>query len=218
MSGKSNLVALKVRCRRCAACLRYRSAIWRVRAEAEIKAAPRTWMGTLTLSPGAHQYFLDRARVRWKARGNGDFDKEGAWSQFRERHREISSDITKFVKRLREKHKGKLRFLLVVEAHKSGLPHYHMLVHEDGTPLRYAALRSEWPHGFTKWKLCDPKAAAYVCKYLTKSSQARVRASLGYGDPTADAVSPHALSVGTSIVPWKNKTPENERGHKSPVF
>lgn len=114
--------------------------------------------------------------------------------QFRERHRAIGAEITKLVKRLREAYQEPLRLLLVVEAHKSGLPHYHMLVHQvNEKPLLYDDLKRLWRFGFSKWKLCEPSAASYVCKYLTKSSLARVRASLGYGDPGEVSPSPHVL-------------------------
>ena len=214
--GKSNLVALRVRCRRCSACLRYRASLWRVRATNELVGSRRTWMGTLTLSPEWHHQFLTRARVRWHSRGNGDLDKEGSGVQFSERHRAIGVEITKMVKRLREAHKGNLRFLLVVEAHKSGLPHYHMLVHQmDDTTLKYDDLKRIWGFGFSKWKLAEPLAAAYVCKYLTKSSLARVRASLGYGGLGREAASAHVLErrpIGREIIDTSRE------GTKGPLF
>lgn len=159
-------------------------------------------MGTLTLSPEAHHLMLCRARQRWSARGNGDLDKEGPEDIFAQRHHAIGVEITKFAKRVREKHKGVIRLLCVLEAHKSGLPHYHMLIHQcDGELLRYDDLQTQWGWGFSKWKLCDPAAASYVCKYLTKSSLARVRASLGYGG-LAPEVSPlHALLRSAGELP-----------------
>lgn len=216
-AGASNLVSLKVRCRRCPACLRYRGAIWRVRAEAEVRSAERTWMGTLTLSPGSHHQMLSRARLRWSARGNGDLDRASRDEQFLARHAETSRELTKMVKRMRIKHGEPLRMLLVTEAHKSGLPHYHMLVHQcSKQPLRYDDLRGLWPWGFSRWKLCEPEAASYVCKYLTKSATARVRASLAYGSGSGTNAKPEPetlfrvgreapVSSLTTIAEWKEK-------------
>jgi len=45
-------------------------------------------------------------------------------------------------------------------------------------------LRRQWTLGFSKFNLVDekdPRAAHYVCKYLSKTAEARVRASLQYG-------------------------------------
>ena len=93
-------------------------------------------------------------------------------------------DVTKWLKRVRKESGAKLRYILVAEAHKSGLPHYHMLVHEQvgGGQVGERTLRKQWAMGFSKWNLVTDKAPArYVCKYLTKAAAARVRASLNYG-------------------------------------
>lgn len=43
-------------------------------------------------------------------------------------------------------------------------------------------LRMQWTFGFTKFQFAEnEKAAGYLCKYLNKSSDVRIRASLGYG-------------------------------------
>jgi len=88
-------------------------------------------------------------------------------------------------------------------------PHFHVLFHEtdERRPLvlphefarnatgdliadKYgnpyvaddAWLRSGWDHGFTRFQqAATPMAAFYLCKYLTKATKARVRASGGYG-------------------------------------
>lgn len=90
-----------------------------------------------------------------------------------------------------------------------GRPHFHVLFHEtdEMRPLVYpqefamkqngdliadkygnpfvaddAWLRSGWDHGFTRFQqAATPMAALYLCKYLTKATSARVRASGGYG-------------------------------------
>ena len=43
-------------------------------------------------------------------------------------------------------------------------------------------LRTQWHFGFTKFQFAEnAKAASYLCKYLNKAADARVRASAGYG-------------------------------------
>lgn len=176
-----------VACRRCGNCLRARRAVWAARAACETMGSVRSWFGTLTLSPESHFKMLMRASARLRASGTV-FDSLGTEDQFRERHREISKEITLFVKRVRKNSGAPLRFLVVTEAHQSGLPHYHCLVHESSAlkPVTYRQLAGAWPLGFVKFKLCDPgdvNSARYVTKYLAKNAMARVRASVAYGEP-----------------------------------
>lgn len=172
-----------VRCRKCPPCLKARAAYWRTMCATETQASQRTWFGTLTLSPEHHFIALARACLRLSRQGV-DFNQLDGTEQFRERVREISPELTRYLKRLRKESGAKLRYCLVAERHKSGLPHWHMLVHEVGTtPVRHIALQSQWRLGFSNWKLvADNQAAAhYVSKYLSKCADARVRASLHYG-------------------------------------
>jgi hypothetical protein len=178
---------LETRCRKCEPCLRARSAYWRKRAEAELHhTAGRTWFLTLTLAPQAHFESVLRASLRLAASGQ-DFDALSPAQQFAERHREVSREITRYLKRIRKESASPMRFLLVAEAHKTGLPHYHALIHEvdPDRPVRSRILRQQWTLGFSHCKLvaqCDEtKSASYVAKYLAKSAAARVRASQGYG-------------------------------------
>lgn len=174
-------VSMSVRCRRCATCLRARSRRWRYRAETEINQASRTWFGTLTLSPESHFHTGCVAASR-NALRSVNFARLGADDQFTERHRVISDEITRYLKRVRKASGAPFRYLLVAEAHKSGLPHYHILLHEYGLKVTHRVLSSQWLLGFEKWRLVHDKGAAgYVCKYLTKSALARVRASKRYG-------------------------------------
>lgn len=172
-------------CRECENCLRRRQQHWSLRAQAEWRNSIRTWFGTLTLSPDAHY----RTKLMW-ATGYGatngvDFETLDPEAQFSARHSVISKEITDFVKRVRKNSEAELRFLCVTEAHKNGLPHYHMLVHEavPTQPVRKLVLEQAWRLGFSQWRLVtDAKAASYVTKYLGKSRMARVRASLDYGN------------------------------------
>ena len=174
---------LTVRCRRCDACRRRRAMFWRLRAQAETQAAVRTWFGTLTLRPELHQQCVDRARTALAHQGV-DFDALPFGEQFTERCKYSGELVTKYLKRVRKDAKMPFRFLCVTEHHKSGLPHYHLLVHEavEGS-VKHATLRGQWDAGFCKWVLVqDLKQASYLCKYLSKATVARVRASVAYGE------------------------------------
>jgi len=98
-------------------------------------------------------------------------------------------------------------------------PHFHLLIHEveTGTLVKpheraaqdgmchtcgrlhyagelcdHAFLRTRWEHGFTKAVLAyDSKSVYYLCKYISKDMQARVRASIDYGE---ERLSPNALN------------------------
>lgn len=183
-------VELATRCRKCDNCRKARAALWRLRARAEISAARRTWFGTLTLSPEGHYVMLNRARAREHI-GGVDLDTLGQADQFKARTIQAAAEITLWLKRIRKAEATRFRYLVVVEAHASGLPHFHVLVHErEGfPPIRHATLSSQWRWGFTNFKLVDigdGRPAAYVAKYLSKSALARVRASAGYGTATIE--------------------------------
>lgn len=191
------IIDLIVKCRRCDHCLQKRSAHWRLRALAEWRAAElrgcRTWMVTMTFTPQAQFYFLSLARRGLDAQGV-DFDRLPVDEQFRELNRHAGKEVTLALKRLRKGGAGygpaECRYLLVAEAHKSGLPHYHALIHETNPerPVRHAAIKRCWRAGFLDARLVDDsQQATYATKYLSKSALARVRASSGYGK--------HALSV-----------------------
>lgn len=179
-------VEMTVKCRKCDWCREQRRRLWAARALHETKVSIRTWFGTITLSPDEQVRAASRARMKLAAQGI-DFDSLPRSEQFLLRHANIQPAITKWLKRVRKQSKAKFRYLLVAEHHKTGLPHYHILVHEcdPATPVRKGLLQAQWPHGFTSFKLVsDPKAATYVCKYLAKTSLARVRASSRYGEKT----------------------------------
>lgn len=181
-------VEAEVPCRRCDNCLRRRGAHWRLRAVSEAKAAVRTWFGTLTLSP--EQHFRVSAACRIAAARNGDdFDKFDTERQFAARHACISREITLYLKRIRKECAAEFKFCVVAEAHKTGLPHYHMLVHERDPlrSVRHKTLSGQWRVGFSQWKLVpEPNHVGYVTKYLAKSMLARVRASIDYGQTSLD--------------------------------
>lgn len=175
---------LRTRCRMCNCCKAMKAALWTARAGVELHSSVRTWFGTITLSPAAQHQMLARARQKL-GRDGIDFDAMTYEQQFSARMAEVGREVTLWMKRVRKNSGAALRYLLVAEAHQSGAPHLHILVHETDAerPVRYRTLAAEWPHGFTKFNLCDGgKAVRYVCKYISKSAMARVRASLRYGN------------------------------------
>jgi len=178
-SGRVFWIDILVKCRVCEQCLRKRAAMWYYRAKNEYACSSRTWFGTLTLSPEWHYYVECQAT---KDSGYWCLDELG---QLRQRHKVISCEITRYLKRVRKECAVPFRFLLVLEVHKSGLPHYHLLIHERNIEecVRKRTLQEQWKWGFTNFKICeDCNSAAYVAKYLSKSMLCRVRASIGYGD------------------------------------
>lgn len=176
-------IFLHTRCRSCTNCMKQRAGVWYHRARSEIEKSFRTWFGTLTFHPEA--YFLVEARARHRMRL-----RHVQWTQvdqderFRLIAKSAGEEVTKFMKRVRKNSGSKFRYLIVVEKHKSGVPHFHLLLHEldAANPVRYRVLSKAWDQGFSDFKLVDNKdAAGYVSKYLAKAMLARVRASQGYG-------------------------------------
>lgn len=207
---------IHTRCRRCEPCLQHRAALWRIRAATEVQDSVRTWMGTLTLSPREHFYVELKAReASAKSFPYHDFDTLTGNQQFMRKHAVISRYITLRLNAFREAYKRKhgfrlpFKYFIVAEAHKSGLPHYHALFHERNlnAPIRYAELRPFWPHGFSQFKLVqEDDNPLYLCKYLSKSMLARVRASQHYGQIRPNAIDSHEVSR------------KNTRPHKKAPF
>lgn len=189
------LTTREVRCRKCENCRKAASALWRIRANAETSTAAargcRTWFGTLTLSPEQHSR-VGMACAAVAARDGDDFATFTPEKQFKQRHKVIGRELQLYFKRLRKS--VPLRFLCIAEVHKSGLPHYHVLVHEADPriPLRHKWLKEQWRVGFSDYKLVtDNRAVGYVTKYISKSEfLVRVRASEDYGEFTASAIMP----------------------------
>lgn len=181
--GTPIFVTMAMRCRQCDRCLAARARLWRLRAESETRMAGRTWFATFTFSPQQHFAMLSRARSRLD-KGGTDFDALDERGQWSERHREDAREFTLYFKRLRKNTGAQLRYLLTAESHRNGLPHYHALIHESiqSQPVKFRDLQACWPHGFTTFKLVEGvKVARYVTKYISKSAEARIRASIGYG-------------------------------------
>lgn len=175
-------VEMGARCRQCEACLAHRRQLWTARAVHEIDVSARTWFGTLTVAP-AHRFRFQVLAER--AAGVSRLSALEPAEQFRLVAAQLNMEATRFFKRLR-KQGAAFRYLLVTEAHKSGDPHLHLLLHESGEPVRKATLESHWNVGFSQWKLVGNErgAAVYVCKYLAKDALTRVRSSQRYGQAT----------------------------------
>lgn len=193
-------VTMETECRRCPECLRKRAAFWRYRAIAECENAERTWFATLTASPEIHYQWDLRAAGR-----SPNFDKLTNGEKFRSRAEIMGIELTKYLKRVRKNSGSPFRYLAVTEIHESrktspemrGRPHLHLLVHETALPIRKALLEDCWGFGFTKFKLVQtgPHAAAnYLCKYISKAMDARIRASIDYGNYTT-----YSRSVSTTV-------------------
>lgn len=187
-------VDVDVTCRKCPECLNRRGLKWSIAAKREIENSRRTWMLTLTCKPE----IILRSRLSATANFSGDIDLLSDGLKHQQLLKELSKDITLYLKRVREsvnrrwarfhnEERVKFRYLWVAERHKSGNPHFHALVHEQhgSASILWEDLADAWScMGFSLVKLVDEhtgKAAWYVAKYLTKSADARIRSSLRYG-------------------------------------
>lgn len=177
------VVDIEVRCRKCPACNRARRRHWALRAQAEVSKANRTWFGTLTLAP-EYQFRCVALARSTLARSGVRYDDLSPDEAFKERVRPLTAELQRYLKRLRKSHAG-LRHMVVVERHKSGDPHLHLMLHETLGPIRHKQLTAKWDWGFSKFNLVaeggSSKAVGYVTKYLTKDLNHRVISSLRYG-------------------------------------
>jgi len=179
----SRFMDLHVACRKCDNCLRRRAAMWRIRSYAEWRRASRTWLCTFTLRPASLVYLLSHARVRLGKAGT-DYEALDAHERFLELEKEGFRHVQLWLKRLR-KAGHSVRYLAITESHKSGVPHWHLLLHEQDpeSPIRERELSGSWGMGFDSYRLVkDARGAGYVAKYLSKAVSARVRASQRYGE------------------------------------
>lgn len=214
-TGVGGTVDILCPCRQCEVCLRNRRALWSARARDEARAAARTWFGTLTLTPEWQYRALCVSSERRRAAG-ADPSELTPGQEFADRCAVIGDELTKWLKRLRKRCVEEwefqglpsggdtLRYLLVAEEHKSGDPHWHLLVHEQSVlkPIRSdwltkapreivegkpkpSQVDARWGLGFSHWELVDLDRVTYVTKYLSKSLLARVRASKRYGEHAA---------------------------------
>lgn len=189
-----------VPCGLCDLCRWSKRVMWRDRMLEETLRSNRTWFLTLTARKEMQDYWLVQAKGYASSKGE-------AWATLTEKQRgrylarQGWLDVQKYIKRLR-KAAGpfcKIRHICVVEFHKSGKPHFHLLIHEVGyEPLRKRLIEACWrlsgrDRGFTNCKLVrNPvDAVEYIAKYIAKdgmSNGARIPCSLGYGKDHTEEV------------------------------
>lgn len=174
---------IATRCRKCGNCLKHRQKIWTARAIDELKASRRTWFGTLTIRPDDRFKARIAADLLAKKRGHDEWSALPRDTKFSYLVKVLGQDVTKWLKRVRKASGVPLRYLLVVEAHKDGFPHFHCFIHEPAMPVTERTLASNWRLGFSQFRLVkeDTRASYYACKYLAKDALTRVRASKSYG-------------------------------------
>lgn len=205
--GKSTIhVDLGTRCRKCRNCLKFRRLRWRYRIREEIRRAARNWWGTLTLAPHNHYRMMVEARrhaehtsVAWETLSDAE--------RFARVRDTSLKEVTKYLKRVRKAAKHSFRYVLVTERHKSGLPHFHLIIHESELrPITHKVLSGQWNGknfnlGFEKWRLIpfddEERAVGYVAKYISEELASRVRASQRYGEQQQQA------TVGAVVASFK---------------
>lgn len=180
---------MEVPCRRCLPCRRARAAHWRHRIISELSGSHRTWFLTLTLSDHEQWQAIAMAS-QLAAKSSRSFSACSDDEKQRLLIRAVSPELTRYWKRIRKNSGAKCKFIWVAEFESSGERgswnlHFHALVHEISPeqPIRKAVLKAAWRLGFSMAKLVDEpqKAAGYLCKYVTKSLGAGIRASHRYG-------------------------------------
>lgn len=191
-------VYVKVRCRKCDKCLWHKRRLWTARAITEVRSACRTWFGTLTVGPDRRFWAKAKASQTVARRRAEDWDMLSASERTKAIARELSPEVTRWLKRVRKESGAPLRYLLVIEPHKDDFPHFHLLLHELGQPIPKRLLERQWNWGFSSWKLLDQfnvTGVRYACKYLTKSVQTRIRASRKYGQADVGQITERLESV-----------------------
>lgn len=199
-------------CRKCPKCLRIRASLWRERAMKELALADRTWFCTFTLRPDVQHAVFMQELARKSAKGWLDSDFASEQKEFLLRCQGGLSLVTRFWKNLRKpqacEEPIRIKYLVTCERHKSGLPHFHALIHERAGSCTYRRLASRWTrYGFMKANLVaqENKAARYVTKYIAKDMLGlRIHASQRYGLPVALSDLRSALAAG---VPFLDEKP-----------
>ena len=180
------------RCRKCKACRMKRRTEWAARMVTENLLAERTWFVTLTIAPDWRYALICRAMAHpeWKHMSPAA-QKLREWTEF-------GKEITAYLKRLRINAERRaeangearpvLRYSLVGELHKPDKKgdqywHAHILIHERAGRVSKREIQGAYTIGITEASLLrDPvKGGRYAAKYLSKSMDVRVRASLHYG-------------------------------------
>lgn len=195
---------LSVRCRKCTECRQAKSRLWAARAFSELKVHQRTWFCTMTVAPAVRFVMASKVSSRIKE----SLTHMHATEQNRLLFQELSTEVTKWIKRIRKNSGARFRYLLAMEPHADGFPHVHALIHQVAGSVTQRDIRDAWNLGtITEAKLVDEsdkRVPWYVCKYISKHSQTRVRASLRYGqvedfiaDRLSEAITAMQRATGT---------------------
>lgn len=196
---------IRVRCRRCASCLKARQHVWVIRAAREQVRATRTWFGTFTFGPKRRAAIQQEAsRMDHSRPQHARLTRAAGWF------------VTNFFKRLR-KAGFEVRYCVIAEPHRDGFPHFHAIIHDQQGNLSWKDLTAQWSAGFSVFKLVrDAGAIRYITKYLAKGRYGKIRASAGYG---ADLVDEAAISDSVQVVRPRRRdrragttTPPNDEG------
>jgi len=173
LAETAEFLTFGVRCRRCDNCLAYRTRLWAARVRDELANANRTWFLSATLGGSFRALtvadiskeftrFLGRLRISFRPRKKWSLRKKFA-------HAVLPQSI---------------KYVMVVELQKDGTPHVHAMIHETGRAIPARQLRQHWRLGYKDVELVKDTphvAARYITKYIQKSEQSRIRASIGYG-------------------------------------
>ncbi len=209
---------INVRCRSCIQCSRHRARLWAARARDEIAAASRTWFGTLTLSPENALKSLFAAELKLSQTG-WQLPEVSETELFNAVVDQVSPELTRWLKRVRKNSGAALRYVLVSEAHKSGLPHWHLLLHEVTGTVRKRQLEDAWRNGFSHFRLVDKvdsRVPYYITKYLTKSATTpRLRASKDYGRTAVRTIA-ERLEAALLLPELKARLPETREATITP--
>lgn len=183
------VIAVYARCRKCSRCLKARKAQWICRTIHEVDFWPVSRFVTLTAG-GQARGFME---MEWNASGaNGcNYDSLNVKDQKMLQKRVFHRYVGQFLKKLRGKIRklAGLRYFLVIEEHKDGFPHAHLIISEITNSERGLTAdiikAAWWPNGFASVGIIQSaEAAYYVAKYLGKQSAGnRVRGSNSYGEP-----------------------------------
>jgi hypothetical protein len=142
--------------------------------------------------------------------GGWQLDEVGKPELFRATCGEVVPELQRWLKRIRKNSGARLRYIIIAEAHKSGLPHWHLLLHENSGSVRKRTLEGAWRHGLSHFRLVDnsdTKTPYYVTKYLTKSvTMPRMLASTDYGRTPVRTIA-ERLDLALANLPHK---PEGE--------
>lgn len=91
-------------------------------------------------------------------------------------------EFSKFIQRLNYYLKFKVQYSGVIEFQKRGAIHYHVIIYNIKDKIDLKKLKDIWGYGFVKLNKIDncDNVGAYVCKYMTKTDDERLRGQKMY--------------------------------------